>query len=101
MTGLELGNTPEFGYELLPWDDNAVRCHVAIIKEDDGAFSAIVLNLPGVASCGDSEDEATANVREAVAETIASYNDSEIPWETEYGIPEGVKTKWILVRLNA
>lgn len=81
------------------WNPLSYRCHVAILKEDDGTFSAIVLNLPGAGSCGDTEEQAIENVRDAIIELIASYLDAgdEIPWEARYDIPEGVKTKWILV----
>ncbi len=38
-----------------PTDDwsetTAYRCHVCLICEEDGTFSAIVLNLPGAGSC--------------------------------------------------
>ena len=33
---------------------NSVRAHLAIIKEADGSFSVIVLNLKGCGSCGES-----------------------------------------------
>ncbi len=32
--------------------------HVELIPEDDGTFSVIVPDLPGVGSCGDTEAEA-------------------------------------------
>ncbi len=78
------------------------RCHLAIIREEDGAFSAVVLNLPGAGSCGDTEVEAVANAREAASAVIAEYLASEngaIPWLSieQYEIPEGVKQKWIVV----
>lgn len=79
----------------------AYRCHLAIVREDDSSFSAIVVNLPGVGSCGDSEDEAVANAREAIIGALESYNEdgAKIPWviSTHESIPEGAKTKWILV----
>ncbi len=75
------------------------RCHLAIIAEEDGTYSAIVLNLPGAGSCGDSEREAIDNAREGTAGVIASYleDEIEVPWGVDYDIPEGAKTKWILV----
>jgi len=76
-------------------------CHLAILREEDGSFSVLVLNLPGCCSCGDSEDEAIENVREAVVGAVESYIEDglAVPWQTldEYTIPEGAKQKWILV----
>lgn len=79
------------------------RCHLAILKEEDGGCSVLVLNLPGAGSCGDSEEQAIANVREAIAGVVASYldEDEDVPWRdsTTYSIPAGAKQKWI--RVNA
>ncbi len=77
----------------------AYRCHLAILTDEDGGISVLVLNLPGAGSCGDTEDEAIANAIEAVSGVIASYVDDgkDIPWITEYDVPEGAKLKWILV----
>jgi predicted RNase H-like HicB family nuclease len=83
------------------WNPESYRCHLAIVREDDGTFSVIVLNLPGAGSCGDTEQEAIVNTREAVSGIIHSYRDSgvDIPWAcaTTYTIPDGAKQKWILV----
>jgi len=85
------------------WEPKAYRCHLAVVKDEDGGFSAIVLNLPGAGSCGDSEEEAITNVREAVVGVIESYraDGQDIPWadENDYRdeIPTGAKLKWILV----
>ncbi|HEX7376487.1 MAG TPA: type II toxin-antitoxin system HicB family antitoxin [Pirellulales bacterium] len=77
------------------------RCHLAIMREDEGDFSAVILNLPGTGSCGDTEDEAVDNAREAAVAIIQSYVDDgvEIPWKEpgQYEIPAGVSQKWILV----
>jgi predicted RNase H-like HicB family nuclease len=79
----------------------AYRCHVGLIREEDGSFSAIVLNLPGAGSCGETEQEALENVREAILGVIESYlaSGEEIPWKDSESedIPAGAKTKWILV----
>lgn len=79
------------------------RCHVLLLKEDDGSYSALVLNLPGAGSCGDTEEEAMRNAREAVCGAIESYLDAgeEIPWLDSLtgDIPEGAKHKWILVNV--
>ena len=74
------------------------RCHLAIITEDDGQVSVVVLNLPGIGSCGSTEEEAITNAREAIAGAIESYGD-DIPWRdaANYSVPAGAKQKWILV----
>lgn len=83
------------------WSPRVYRCHVCIIHEDDDTFSAIVLNLPGCGSCGDTEEEAIANVRDAVVGVVESHDAAgeKTPWrDAEAGdIPMGAKQKWILV----
>ena len=82
-------------------ESKAYRSHICLVQEDDGSFSAIVLNLPGTGSCGNTEEEALKNVREAILGVIESHVEAgeEIPWRglDEYTIPEGTKQKWILV----
>lgn len=79
------------------------RCHLAISQDGDGRFSAVVLNLPGAGSCGDTKEEAISNAREAVLGLIESYRDDqmEIPWRdsTKHDAEPGVEQEWIL--LNA
>jgi len=79
----------------------AYRCHICLIPEEDGSFSAIVLNLPGAGSCGSTEEEAVQNVREAILGVIESHAaaNEEIPWRDSMAsdIPQGAKQKWILV----
>ncbi|HVC97358.1 MAG TPA: type II toxin-antitoxin system HicB family antitoxin [Pirellulales bacterium] len=62
------------------------RVCVELIEEDDG-FSAIACDLPGVASQGDTAEEALRNVAEAYAGAIKSYlhHGEEIPWEDARG----------------
>ncbi len=78
---------------------SSLRAHVAILPEDDGTFSAIVLNLPGAGSCGDTLDEAVANVKDAVLAVVESYQDDgiSVPWTAEYEIPDGATCMWIEV----
>ncbi len=80
---------------------NAYRCHVCIIREDDGTISATVLNLPGAGSCGSTVEEALRNVEEAVCGVIESHRDAgeDIPWRDveKCDIPAGATLKWILV----
>ena len=55
---------------------------VELIPEDDGSFSAVVINLPGVGSCGDTEAEAIENVKEAMTGVLEEYTESgeDVPW---------------------
>lgn len=91
----------EFSIDDPVWNPPSYRCHLAITREDDSVISVIVLNLPGIGSCGDSEEEAVENVREAIQGAIEGYkaNSADIPWrdDTNYSIPDGAKQKWILV----
>jgi predicted RNase H-like HicB family nuclease len=81
-----------------------VRLHVAIAKEDDeDQYSIIALNLPGCASCGDSEVEAIENIKEAASGLIESYDAAgvAIPWKDSFSdaIPPGAKT--LVVTIHA
>lgn len=101
MSTIELNNRAESKtFECDGWEDRAYRCHVCVFRDDDG-FSAVVLNLPGVGSCGDTEDEAMQNIREAVIGAIECYNDANetIPWRdsSQEDIPSGSVQKWIIV----
>lgn len=83
------------------------RCHICMIRDDVGTVSAIVLNLPGCGSCGDTEEEALQNVREAIAGVIGSYRDegARIPWidsmkaEVMAEVPKGATLRWIVVNV--
>lgn len=87
-------------FDLDRWCPNtSYRCHVALIQEEDGSFSAVVLNLPGTGSCGETLEEAISNAREAIAGVIKSYRSRnlEIPWTSDYLVPDKAAQKWILV----
>lgn len=75
------------------------RCHIAVLREADGSFSSIVLNLPGVGSCGDSEESSIDNACDAVRAAVESYEElgEKVPWITNYDVPEGAKLRRILV----
>lgn len=80
---------------------SAYRCHLCILREDDGSFSVVVLNLPGAGSCGDTVEEAIENTKEAVLGVIETYRETgdSVPWINSAAeeIPEGAELKWILV----
>lgn len=77
------------------------HCLIAMVREEDGTFSALVLNLPGTGSCGSTEVEALKNVREAILGTIESHVEAgeKIPWidPLPNAVPTGASLKWILV----
>ena len=85
------------------WNPTSYRCHLAIVRENDGSFSAIVLNLPGAGSVGASEEEAIESAKEAVAGVIESYieDGEQIPWITpeDYTPPADAKLRWIIVNV--
>ena len=86
------------------WDDRVFtrrHLHLALIREEDGTYSAVVLNLPGAGSCGPTEDDAVENAKEAVLGVIESHKAAgeDVPWIDcrQEDIPAGAKVKWVLV----
>jgi predicted RNase H-like HicB family nuclease len=79
----------------------AFKVHLLITKDEEGTYSAVALNLPGAGSCGDTEEDAISNAREAVLGVVASYLDAgeKIPWKDTWDadIPFGAEQKWIFV----
>ncbi len=75
------------------------RFHLLVSQDEEGVFSAVVLNLPGVGSCGDSADEAVENAKEAIAGALESFEaDHEaIPWRNSSSleIPAEAQERWI------
>ncbi len=62
-----------------------IRCLVYLIKEDEGGFSVLAANLPGAASQGDTQEEALANIVDAIEGVMAAYHAAgeEVPWTEE------------------
>jgi predicted RNase H-like HicB family nuclease len=58
---------------------------LAVIRKDNDGYSVVVPLLPGALSCGDTLEEAKANIREAAEGVIESYleHDGSIPWRKE------------------
>jgi predicted RNase H-like HicB family nuclease len=78
------------------------ECRLYLLPEVDGGFSAIVPGLPGVASQGDTEAEAIANVCEAFQGVVETYRDYDepIPWadpEDVEPMPANAKERHVLV----
>jgi predicted RNase H-like HicB family nuclease len=79
---------------------NAYRFHILLLPEEDRSWSAIVLNLPGIGSCGDTEEESIENVKEAIRAGLDAYDGEEIPWKdntTLVDVPPGAKQRWIIL----
>jgi len=73
--------------ELAP---NTFVCRARICKEEDNRFTAYATRLPGVASQGDTFDDAVNNIVDAFTETLKSYLELgvDIPWELDPDVPE-------------
>ena len=54
---------------------------VELVEEDDGRWSAGVPALPGCATCGDTREEAMANIRDATELYVRDMQETgeEIP----------------------
>jgi predicted RNase H-like HicB family nuclease len=57
----------------------STRKYAVIIERGDTGYGAYVPDLPGVMSVGDSEDEARANIREAIALHLEGLRDAGEP----------------------
>jgi predicted RNase H-like HicB family nuclease len=57
-----------------------MKLNVIIRREDDGRYSVAVPALPGCYSCGDTLEEARANIREA-AEGWLDANNARNPFD--------------------
>ena len=81
---------------------NTYECRILICPERDGGYSVFAMRLPGVASQGESVDEAIANIEEAFRETVRSYFDDtgEVPWgDADIERVNGSLERWILVNV--
>ena len=64
---------------------------ITITRDEDGAYVAECPAIPGCVSQGTTEDEAQANVREAIKECLAV--------RAEQGLPLTVKTRQVEVHV--
>lgn len=62
------------------------RFKVILEREPEGGFSVYVPSLPGCASQGETEQEALANVREAIEGYLLSLRDDGLPIPSERAI---------------
>lgn len=62
--------------------NESYRCRVVAIPEDCGGFSIFATELPGVASQGETIEEARDNIKDALIEAIRYYMSvgEDIPW---------------------
>jgi predicted RNase H-like HicB family nuclease len=73
---------------------------VYLTPEEKGDFSVVAAHLPGVASQGETEQEALANIVEAFKRTIAHYKEQgvDIPWtKTPIEPNRGAVTRVVIV----
>lgn len=80
----------------------AYVCEVRIVREEEGGFSAYAPQLPGAHSQGETEQEASENIKEAVGSLIRSYlgSNEEIPWVDRSTVgprQEGEMAKWVTI----
>ncbi|MHB0955903.1 MAG: type II toxin-antitoxin system HicB family antitoxin [Pirellulaceae bacterium] len=78
---------------------NVFQLRVILIPEDNG-YSALARDLPGVASQGNTIQEAVENIREAGIGAIEVYKDEgiPIPWTADHvDVPTDALQRWILI----
>ena len=83
-----------------PFGDNVYECRVLLCPEAEGGYSAHALRLPGVATQGDTIDEALEYIKEAFRGAISVYREAkqQIPWEAiTIDRSAGSLERWILV----
>lgn len=59
------------------------ECRAAfILDEEEGGYTVVARNLPGVVSEGNDLDSAIENIKDAFREMVLSYRDckEKIPW---------------------
>jgi len=105
MSISEKANAP---FEVKPlseaWDEpvNRYECRVILCPEDEG-YSAHALNIAGVVSEGNTENEALSNIGDAFKATIEYHLEakSPIPWRDGdpefFGTLQNTIERWIAV----
>ena len=56
-----------------------MKVRVVMVPEVDGGYSAFVPGFPGCTSCGDTREEALANIREAIELCIEDLQEHGEP----------------------
>lgn len=62
-----------------------MKLKIIIHREEDGRYSVAMPALPGCYSCGDTVEEARANIREAAEGWLDANNDRDPFESTERG----------------
>ena len=77
------------------------RFRAIFTKEEDGGFSVVAANLPGVVSEGDTLADAIENIAEAFVGVIASYRESGevIPWKRVKPYSKDCSIRWVKVKI--
>ena len=73
---VKISNVQEFGV-------GVCECRAAfILDEEEGGYTVVARNLPGVVSEGDDMASAIENIKDAFREMVLSYKDAneEVPW---------------------
>ena len=87
------------------WEEcqgNVYRAPVYLLPEEDGGYSVEAATLPGVASQGDTEQEALDNITEALTGALAIYLErGKIPWLESSRDPQpDALTRWVIVHVK-
>jgi predicted RNase H-like HicB family nuclease len=102
--------TPKVATERMPalpeieWEQHKpgerLGVRVVLGPTEEEVLPVYVPALPGAASQGSNEQQALANIQEALAGLVASYRDAgqEVPWQEDTGeCGIGETSKWIVV----
>lgn len=76
------------------------QLRVILLREREGGYSAIARDLPGVASQGDTIEDAIKNIREAFQGAYECYREQgdTLPWKPDHMVPPAdSEERWILV----
>jgi predicted RNase H-like HicB family nuclease len=103
MTGRRPGERKMLPIPKSSWrtpEKKTYRYKVYLLEEEDGGHSVRAASLPGVASQGDTEQDALSNVVTAFEGAIASYkkHGEEIPWsKSPRPMERGEVERWVIV----
>ncbi len=82
--------------------NHVYQLRVVLVPDEEDGYSALARDLPGVASQGDTIEEAMENIREACIGAIEVYKENgvPIPWTPDHvGVPQETLQRWILVNV--
>lgn len=82
--------------------NEAYECCVHVCPDATSGFYAYAVNLPGVVSEGDTEQEAIEGIKDAFRGVVQTYRESgeSIPWtDCADPLPDGAVEKRIIVNV--